>query len=104
MYTKEQFTKAIRLRGLPGRKATIEAYLSDHPKDFYDEDDLIDYAHSNSTEHMRKRPAIGLGADGQDMSSPGKMDNSSPDPLWQINRIYREMDRDEQQWRKRRQQ
>ncbi len=103
MYTKEQFAKSIKLRGLPGRKVLIEAYLADHPKDYYDEDDLIDYAHSNSSEHLRSRHFIGIGADGQDMSSPGKMDNSSPDPLWEINRNYREMDRDEQRWRKRRQ-
>ncbi len=94
MYTPEEFARAITLRGLPGRKVLIEAYIKSHPKELYDEDDLIDYAHSNPTEHLRRGRISGKCADGQDMFSPSNERNGGSDPLWEINAIYRAMDRD----------
>ncbi len=85
---------AIKLRGLPSKRDKIENYLVSHPKDTYDEDDLIDYAHSNPTEYIHFGKRLGKCADGQDWNSPGIKRNGGPDPLWEINRIYNAMDRD----------
>ena len=100
MYTPEEFARAIKLRGLPGRKALIEAYIKSHPKEKYDEDDLIDYAHSNPTEHLRSGKISGKCADGQDKFSPSNERNGGPDPLREINAIYRAMDKEEEKRRR----
>jgi len=94
MYTQTEFARIIKRRGLPGRKAQIEAYLASHPKATYTEDDLIDYSRSNPTEYLHSGKRLGKCADGQDWNSPGNERNGGADPLWQINSIYRAMDRD----------
>lgn len=71
--TAERFAQSIRLRGYPARKAQIEKYISEHPKDSYEEEDLIDYYYC-SQHHVLRRYAInGLCADGQDKYSPSNM-------------------------------
>lgn len=88
MYTRDEFARTIKLRGLPGRKAQIEAYLATHVKDEYDEDDLIDYSRCNPTEYLHCGKRLGKCADGQDWNSPSHQRNSGPDPIWYIGRIY----------------
>lgn len=85
MYTPEQFAKSVKLRGYPGTKQDIQMYLEEHPKPLYDEDDLMDYYHRNSQEHIGGRFRPNLCSDGQDRYSPSAMQNSTPNVLNEIN-------------------
>lgn len=99
-YTPEQFVRSIKLRGYPGRKQDIQKYLEEHPKQYYSEEDLIDYYYQHSGAHIGGRTRPNLCADGQDSHSPSAMKNSTPNVLNEINWQNRLNDKAEEEFRR----